>query len=335
METNQKQQAFHGTRVLRWALLPLALLDPILNWIQDRIGIQRMGYLFILPNLLIFGIFIILPMSLNFVYGFTTGDSILLENRAYVGTQNIDRLLDCDDYTQIRTCDQDLFWRGVGNTIRYVVIEVLLINFLALITALALNQKVRGRGFFRSAFFYPVLLSPVVVALIWKWILQYQNGLLNTFLVHLGGERISFLTNPEWAQFWVIIISVWAQMGFYALILLAGLQSIPPEYYEAASIDGAGALSRLRHITLPLLKPVFFVVIVLSLIRAIQVFDLVYVLTGGGPGTATQYMVQFIYQTAFDDRNYGIASAASLLLAIFLLILTLIQFRLNRQAQEA
>lgn len=321
-------------RALTW---PVTLLDAPLSWLQARIGIQRMGYWFVLPNLLIFGVFILLPMLLNFYFGFTSGSSILPENRTWVGGANVQALLTCDDYARPITCDEDLFWRGAANTVKFVVVEVGLIVMLALITALALNGRIRARGFFRSIFFYPVLLSPVVVALIWRWILQPQ-GVLNSLVIGAGGERTAFLTDASWALFWVIVISAWAQMGFYALILLAGLQSIPGELYEAAAMDGANTQRRLWHITLPLLRPTLLVVLVLSLIRAVQVFDVAFVLTGGGPGTATQFLVQFIYQTAFDDRRFGIAASASLLLAGVLLVFTVIQLRANRSGlsgQEA
>jgi alpha-1,4-digalacturonate transport system permease protein len=319
-----------GETVITALTAPLALVEGLMTFLQKWLGIQRMGYVFVLPNVLVFGIFIILPMLLNFYYGFTSGTSILPENRVFVGTANLERLLTCGDYRDILSCEEDLFWRGVGNTAKFVVFEVVAIVFMALLTALALNRKIRARGFFRSVFFYPVLLSPVVVALIWKWILQQQNGLLNGLLVNAGMERLPFLLNPDWATFWVIVISVWAQMGFYTLILLAGLQSIPADLYEASAIDGAGEWQQFRAVTLPLLRPTMLVVLVLSVIRAVQVFDLVYVMTGGGPGTATLYLVQFIYQAAFDDRNYGIAAGASLLLALVLLVFTLIQLRLRR-----
>ncbi len=132
-------------------------------------------------------------------------------------------------------------------------------------------------------FFFPVLLSPVVVALIWKWILQ-REGLLNAVLVGLGGEPMLWLAEPGWAMFWAVFVSIWAHLGFYTLILLAGLQAIPRDIYEAAEMDGTRPLRIFRRITLPLLMPNLVVVIVLALIRAVQVFDEVFVLTGGGPG---------------------------------------------------
>jgi alpha-1,4-digalacturonate transport system permease protein len=148
----------------------------------------------------------------------------------------------------------------------------------------------------------------------------------------MGGDRIPFTVDRNWAFFWVIVVGVWAQMGFYTLILLAGLQSIPADLYEAAQVAGANKWQLFRFITMPLLTPTMTVVLVLTLIRAVQVFDVVFVLTGGGPGTATMFMVQYIYKSAFSDQRWGIAAAASLILAVVLLILTLFQLRLRRNS---
>ncbi|MBN2472427.1 MAG: sugar ABC transporter permease [Anaerolineae bacterium] len=331
----------------RLLLKPVAalanLLDLVIMPLQRLLGVQRMGYFFVLPNLLVFGIFILLPMLLNFYYGFTSGTSILLENREFVGAANLEALFDCEptflnpqseDFFNPNVCQQDRFWRAVANTAGFVVFQVGIMVVFALVTALALNRDIHGRGFFRSIFFYPVLLSPVVVALIWKWILQ-PEGVLNGVLVAGGMERLPFLVDAGWARMWVIIVSVWAQMGFHMLILLAGLQSIPKDMYEASSMDGAGPWRTFWSITLPLLMPTMVVVLVLSLIRAVQVFDQVFVLTTGGPGTATLYMVQYIFQSAFDRQQYGLAAASSLVLAVILFILTLGQLRLGRTSEIA
>ncbi len=330
-----KQLQLSGDILLQPVLWVMSLLDYVLAPLQKLIGYKRMAYFFVLPNMLIFGIFILIPMMLNFYYGFTGGDSILLENRPAVGTANFAQIFACKDFFSPNTCAEDLFWRGVWNTATFVVFQVGFMILFSLITALALNREIRGRTFFRAMFFYPVLLSPVVVALIWKWILQYQNGLLNALFVSLGMEKVPFLLNANWAQFWVIAISIWAQMGFFTLILLAGLQAIPKEMYEAASMDGANKWLTFWNVTLPLLMPTMTVVLVLALIRAVQVFDQVYVLTHGGPGTATLYIVQYIYRTAFEFRNYGMAAAASLVLAIVLLILTIGQLVFQRQREAA
>jgi alpha-1,4-digalacturonate transport system permease protein len=313
----------------------LGLADVVFTPLQKLIGAKRMAYIFVLPNLLIFGVFILLPALLNFYYSFTSGQSILLQNREFVGAANLQTLFACENYLNPSTCSQDLFWRGVANTSMFVVGEVTLTVLLSLVTALALNRKIAGRGFFRSVFFYPVLLSPVVVALIWKWILQLDSGLLNAALVRIGLEKVPWLLEPNWARLWVILVSVWAHMGIYTLILLAGLQAIPGELYEASALDGANLWQSFRSITLPLLMPTMTVVLVLSVIRAVQVFDVVFVLTNGGPGTATLYIVQYIFRTGFELRQFGLAASASLVLAVVLMILTLGQLALSRSRNAA
>jgi len=306
-------------------------LGLVLEPLQRVIGVKRMAYFFLLPNLLIFGVFILFPMLLNFYYAFTGGTALFPQDRPLVGTQNFATLFDCDNFLDPNTCSEDRFWRGVYNTGLFILFQVGGTVFFALVTALALNRKIRFRGFFRSVYFYPVLLSPVVVALVWKWILQ-REGLLNALIVGLGGEPVSFLLNGSWALFWAIVVSIWAHMGFYTLILLAGLQSIPREIYDAGSIDGAGTYGSFRYLTLPLLMPTMLVVLVLALIRAVQTFDEVFVLTGGGPGSATLLIVQYIYTTGFASQiqRFGLAAAASVVLGATLLILTLLQLRLGR-----
>jgi alpha-1,4-digalacturonate transport system permease protein len=310
----------------------VSLFDLIFGTVQRLIGIKGMPYVFVMPNMLVFGIFILFPMLLNFFYAFTGGTQFFPAQRPWVGTANFEQLLTCENFLDPNTCYQDRFWRSIYGTMSYVLGQVFFMVLVSIFTALILNRKIRARGFFRSVFFYPVLLSPIVVALIWKWILQ-ENGLLNGIIVGLGYEKLPFLVNAQWARFWVVTISVWAFMGFYTLILLAGLQSIPSDLYEAASIDGANEWQSFWGITLPLLMPTLIVVLVLSLIRAVQVFDIVFAFTGGGPGTATFYLVQYIYENGFASptKLYGIAAGASLLMAGTLVILTLIQLRFRSE----
>ncbi|MBX3086735.1 MAG: sugar ABC transporter permease [Anaerolineae bacterium] len=318
-----------------WSLLMNAI-DLVASPLQRLVGVNRMAYFFVLPNMLIFGLFVLFPMLLNFYYAFTGGTQLFPQDRTFVGWENYQTLFRCTDFLNPNTCVEDHFWRGLSNTVVFVVLQVGGMVLISLFTALILNRKIVGRGFFRSVFFYPVLLSPVVVALIWKWILQ-REGLLNAILIALGGQQTLFLLNGTWATVWVIVVSIWAQMGFFTLILLAGLQSIPIELYEAGQIDGAARWASFRFITMPLLMPTMLVVTVLALIRAVQVFDQVFVLTGGGPGTATQYMVQYIYDTAFSPQiqRFGLASATSVVLGLGLLIFTLIQLWLGRRSSEA
>lgn len=313
--------------------LLVILLDGVgllMDAIQKRIGVRRMAYIFVLPNMLFFSTFSLLPILINFYYAFTAGAKPLPKDRSFAGVDNFAYLLKCSNYLNPSSCQADLFWRGLYNTIGYVVYAVGGILLFSLVTAIVLNQGIKGRGFFRGVFFYPTLLSSVVVALLWKWVLQRQ-GLLNSGLIELGLEPINFLLSADWSKFWVIFIGIWANAGFYILIVLAGLQAIPGNLYEAAKIDGAGGWDSFRYITLPLVKPSLVVVFVLSFIRSVQVFDHVFVMTGGGPGTSTQFIVQYIYSTGFSRQppNLGLAAAASLILGLILVVMTLIQLRVT------
>ncbi|MGO4573985.1 carbohydrate ABC transporter permease [Microvirga sp. 2TAF3] len=318
--------------------LVMTALNAPMSFIQKRFGLGGMGAVFLAPNMLIFGIFVLIPVAINLAYSFTGGTAIFFGERHMAGFDQYRALLSCGDYTQPATCREDAFWQSIHNTVFFVLVQVTVLVLVALGTALVLNREMRSRGFWRAVFFFPVLLSPVVVGLIWKWILQ-RDGLLNAVLVEYGYERTLWLADRSWAMFWAIFVSVWAHLGFYALILLAGLQAIPRDLYEAAMMDGTRPLRTFWRITLPLLWPNLLVVITLALIRAVQIFDEAYVLTGGGPGTSTLFITQYIYETGFAHvlRNLGLASAASILMGLVLIGLTVLQLmasnRRNRGAR--
>lgn len=299
---------------------------------QRRFGIQKLAWAFLLPNLVLFFLFAFLPLILNLVYSVTGSDQIMLADRTYVGLDNFASLSTCENYLDPNSCRDDLFWRAVFNTLWFVVLQVGFMVGFALLTALMLNRKIRARGFFRSVFFFPVLLSPVVVALIWKWILQ-REGLANAAMTGMGFEPILWMLDRHWAFFWSVFLSVWAHMGFYTLILLSGLQAIPRDVYEAALMDAATPYRTFRKITLPLLAPTMLVVVVLALIKGVQTFDEVYAFTGGGPGSATTLIIQYIYDVGFagTPRLFGLASAASIIVALVLVVLTALQFWANRR----
>lgn len=311
------------------------LLEIPMRALQRLLGPARLAWVFLLPNILIFGLFTYLPIALNVWYAGTGGDRILIADREWVGAENFASLLDCASYLDPNSCRRDLFWRAVHNTGWFVVLQVGIMVLLSLVAALVLNRNIPLKGFFRAVFFYPVLLSPVVVALIWKWILQ-RNGVLNAGLEGVGLPTVNWLLDPSWAFFWVVFVSIWAHMGFYVLILLAGLQAIPADVYEAAEMDGTPRWRQTLRITLPLLTPTLLVVLVLSLIRAVQAFDEIYVLTGGGPGSATTFVIQYIYDVGFATRprQMGLAAAASLLMAGVLMVLTLLQLAASRRRAE-
>ena len=312
-----------------------AALDPMLRAWQRLTGQGGMAAFFLLPNMAIFGVFVLLPLVINVFYSMTTGGALFLSEREYVGAAQYARLLDCTDYTDPSTCAEDQFWTAVRNTALFVVIQVALLIVTATITALILNRDLRARSFWRAVFFFPVLLSPVVVGLIWRWILQ-RDGLLNAFLAGAGLDPVNWLVERNWAFAAAIGVTIWAHLGFYALILLAGLQAIPKDLYEAAEMDGTSPARVFWRITLPLLMTNLLVVIVLSLIRAVQVFDEAYVLTGGGPGTATLFLTQYIYEVGFASllKNLGLASAASILMGGVLIVLTLVQLLLARRNER-
>ncbi|WP_431523419.1 carbohydrate ABC transporter permease [Mesorhizobium captivum] len=318
---------------------PVVWLAPIVNvplkaW-QRATGTGGMAAFFLAPNMAIFGIFVLVPLVINFFYSATSGTAYFLQDRTYVGLEQYQRLLDCGSYLDTATCREDLFWKAVHNTGLFVVVQVAMMTIVSIATALILNREIVGRSFWRAVFFFPVLLSPVVTGLIWRWILQRQ-GLLNLIVHDMGGEPYNWLTDRFWAFTAAVSVSVWAHMGFYTLILLAGLQAIPRDLYEAAEMDGTKPARVFWRITLPLLMPNLLVVIVLALIRAVQIFDEVYVLTGGGPGTSTLYLTQYIYEIGFASllRNPGLASAASILMGLVLVVLTLLQLQVGRRGER-
>ncbi|TDW28283.1 carbohydrate ABC transporter membrane protein 1 (CUT1 family) [Rhizobium azibense] len=316
-------------------LLPARLAEPLMTGLQKILGIRRMPWVFLLPNLLAVLFFSLLPVAINIFYSITGSDRLYPSERPFIGSGNYETLFDCTNYFDASTCSSDLFWRALRNSLVFVPIQVICMIGVALLAAVCLNREIRGRGFFRAVFFFPVMLSPVVVALTWQWILQ-RNGALNGILTWLGLSPVNWLVFPNTAFFWSVFVTVWAHMGFYTIILLAGLQSIPRDVYEAAKMDSATNWRVFTRITLPLLKPVLLVVFVLCVIRSVQTFDELYVLTGGGPGSATMLIVQYIYEVGFavQPRNFGLAAAASLLLGVVLLIFTGLQLRLSRNSQH-
>lgn len=332
---------------LLWAGLGNVLDGPF-RVIQRHIGAHRMAYVFLVPNLLVFGLFSFWPLLLNLYIAFTGGSSVIISSRPFVGFDNFVELLDCASYLNPKTCPVAgySFWTGLWNTLFFAVVQVPVMIVVALIAAIILNREIVARGFWRAVFFYPVMLSPVVVAVTWDWILK-RRGILNALLSDFTEgwntlvEASFFLPNwlmladyrpinwlidgqSGWPMFWAIFVYTWGHLGFFMLILLAGLQAIPKDLYEAAEMDGTPKWRQFWRITLPLLMPTMLVVLLLSLIRAFQVFDEVYVLTGGGPGQATKMIIQHIYETAFtgDAKRYGVAAASSILLALVILIPT-------------
>ncbi|MFL6111402.1 MAG: carbohydrate ABC transporter permease [Catenulispora sp.] len=303
-----------------------ALGDPAATRRRVRARRRRdtlIGWSFILPNFLGFVAITLVPVLAVFALAFTNWDSYNTPD--WVGLKNFRRLLH-DESTRI----------ALRNTVYYAVGHVPLTLAASLGLALLLNRKIRGAAFFRAAAFFPYITSMVAVALVWNMLFNPAAGLVNQFLRLFGvAHGPGWTTSTDWAMPAVIITSAWRDMGYYMILFLAGLQSIPKEQYEAAEMDGAGAWQRFRAVTLPGLRPTTFLVLVLLTVQSFKIFDLIVVMTQGGPGRATTVLSQRIYQTGIGDGEFGYASAISVLLFGLVLVVTLAQFWLNKGRERS
>jgi len=280
------------------------------------------GWSFILPNFLGFALFTLVPVIAAFVLAFMKWDAY--NPPTFVGIKNFVRLFG----------DQN-FHVALGNTLVYAIGHVPLTLACSLGLALLLNQKLRGIAFFRVAIFFPYITSLVAIAIVWNMLFDPVNGPINQFLQMIGiAHPPGWTATTEWALPAVILTSVWRDMGYYMVLFLAGLQAIPQEYYEAASVDGAGRWRTFWSITLPSLRPTTFLVLVLLSVSSFKVFDLIFVMTGGGPGRATLVLSQLIYQDGILNGQFGYSSAISLVLFLIVLIVTVFQFRIQQRRES-
>lgn len=269
---------------------------------------------FLLPSAIPLAMFTLGPMVAAAWISLTKWNLLLPPQ--FVGIDNYTKLL-----TDPRTGDVFL------HTVYYIVGYLPIVYVGGLALALALNTTLKGRSFLRGIYFLPVVTSWIVVALVWRWLLNPSTGIVNTVLAFFGIEGPGWWTDPAWAMPSIILASAWKDLGFVMVILLAGLQAISPELYDAAKVDGAGWWRRTWSVTIPLLTPSTFFVLVISLINGFQVFDQVYAMTGGGPAGASQVVVQQIYDLTFRYGRAGEASALSWMLFIVVLAVTVIQIR--------
>ena len=224
-----------------------------------------------------------------------------------------------------------LFWKALMNTIRFLLIHVPLQVGIALVLAEILNRPLRARAFFRAAFFMPVVISGVVVTILWKQLYASENGLFNELLMSVGLGRVEWLTNPVIAMPAIAIMATWKNVGLYVILLLAGLQSIPRQLYEAARIDGAGPVSQFLYITIPMLNPVLMTIIILSTINGFSLFIEPYVMTGGGPVNSTLSMNLYMYKQAFDFYKMGYAATLGFMLAAIVFVVVALQRKFIEQ----
>jgi len=276
------------------------------------------AYLYLLPSLIIFVVFTFFPAFFSMVV--STFRWNLPGKAMFIGLENY-------IYLFTDAIEAPIFWQSLGNTF-YFAVGVPINLIISLMLALLLNRKVRGVGIFRTAFFLPTITSTAAISVVWLWLFHpAQYGLFNSILISLGIPIQSWLRDPLLAMPCLIAMGIWSGMGYNIIIFLAGLQSIPSTYYEAAKIDGANTFSLFRFITWPLLGPTMFYVLTVGIINSLKAFTEIDVMTQGGPLNATNTTAYYLYQNAFQFFQMGKASAIAVLLFLLMLLLTLIQFR--------
>ena len=280
----------------------------------------RIAWLFLAPSFVGFLVFVFGAVVFSLLLSFLDWD--MLTTPKFVGLSN---------YIKLFTKDAT-FLLVLKNTVVFVLGTVPSRVIMGLLLALALVKKIPLRSFFRATIFFPVIVPTVAAAMVWRWIFNADFGLLNDLLYRLGVSNLpQWLADPKWAMVAIIILSVWKDVGFSAVLFMAGLQGIPEVLYEAAKIDGASQFQTFWKITLPLLSPTTFFVIVINVISSFQVFDQAYVLTGGGPGNATNTLVYYIYNNAFQWFKMGYASAIAWVLFAIIFLATFIQFKYQKR----
>jgi len=285
------------------------------------------AWLFVAPALLAIAVFFVVPVAAALLMSATDFDIYALAdwgNVRFVGLDNYGELL-----------RKPLFWQALANTLFFVLVGVPLSITASLLAALLLHSGLaRWKGFYRTALFAPVVTTLAAVAVVWRFLLHTRYGLINHGLESLGLSPVDWLGSPRWAMPAIMLLSVWKNFGYNMIILLAGLQAIPAELYEAARLDGAGPRALFRHVTLPALGPMLMMVSILTMAAHFQLFAEPYVMTQGGPAERTVTVLYLMYEEGFKWWSLGSGSAVAFVLFLFMFGFTLLQARLGRQAGQ-
>lgn len=277
------------------------------------------GYLFAAPPIIGFLLFAMVPVAYSTYAAFTDWDGLSQMN--FIGLENFKTLLH-DEY----------FHKAMFNTI-FLMLGIPIGIFLSLLLAMGLNRGIWGTGVFRVIYYIPVISSIAAIAILWQWAFNGDYGLINQLLGYIGIDGPNWLANKETVKPAIIMMSVWKGLGFTMLLYLAAIQSVPQTYYEAAKLDGANSFQLFRHITLPMVKPVTFFIVVTSIIGGAQVFTEINIMTPtGGPEYSSATVVFYIWEKAFGNFQLGYASAMAMVLGLFIFIVTLIQFKINERS---
>ncbi len=289
---------------------------------------KRIAWTFVTPAVFVIGVFFVLPLIASLLLSFTDFDLYALadlKNLRFIGLRNY-----------IDVLNTPLFWKALFNTTYFVVIGVPLSIAVSLGAALPLDSKLaRYKGFYRTALFAPVVTTVVAVAVIWRYLFHTRYGLINYALGHLGVAPIDWLGDPHWSMPAIILFAVWKNFGYNMIILLAGLQSIPQDLYEAARIDGASFWQQFRHITLPSLRPVLLLVAIITVAGYFQLFAEPYVMTRGDPLQSTVSVLYYMYEEGFKWWSLGRASAIAFILFLLILAITRLMLRIGRTKEDA
>lgn len=282
---------------------------------------RRNAYLFLFPNFVGFIVFTLIPVIIALVYSFTNYDGN--KRMDFVGLQNF-----------IKLFSDTSFQISLKNTLIYTIGTVPLIILLSLLVSVLMNNGVKGAPVYRAIMLFPHIASIVAVTVVWQFLYNGKSGPINQILSSLGVENPpAWLSDQKTALLAVMIMIVWKGIGYYMIIYLAGLQGIPADQYEAATMDGANSWDKLIYVTIPNLRPVTFYATIMCIINSFQVFTPIYVMTKGGPGRATSVLVLKIYEDAFVNYKFGYASAEAMVLFLLILIVTLIQFYHNKKVE--
>lgn len=294
--------------------MPIASLFEAKNARKKRWRQWITGYLMILPNFLGFFIFMLAPIIATVVLGFTEWD--LVNNPQWVGFANYKNLF-----------GDRIFWLSFRKTIWFTLLNVPIQSFLALLIAVLLNRKLKALNLFRTLFIIPWICMSVAVGLTWTWLFNTQFGYINHVLTTLGFERIGWLTSDKLALYAVIFVNIWQYLGWHIILLLAGLQIVPQELYEAATVDGANNWMKFWKITIPMVSPIFFYDLVVNMIMTLQIFDLPFAMTNGGPGNATRVFNLYLYQKGFSFLQMGEACSMGVVLFVLIMVATFLVFK--------
>lgn len=284
-------------------------------------GLNRYsGYLFALPYLILFSMFLLLPLLYGLILSFCKWELVTRVPPTFVGIENYQKAM-ADTY----------FWQALFATGKFVLLAAPITVLTALLIAVGLSTVKNNRQtFYRAAFFIPTMITISVTGVLWRWFYNSEFGLFNALLAPLG-IKVPWISDVRFAMPSIVLMTLWWTVGGPMVVLLAGIQQIPPSYHEAASLDGANAWQKFLNITLPMLRPVLLFVGVLNVIGAFQVFGQVFMITRGGPELSTRTLVQYIYETAFNNYHMGYAAALSWILFLVIAVFSFIQFRLTRE----